>query len=106
MSLARLLSRTVSRYLRHREPRCLLDDTRQRSIHRISCAWDLSQFGEKRHRFHFLKVCVLHAQATSLRHTVLYFLLTLMNSIQLVSPRKLELRQMPMPPNPKPGEVP
>jgi len=44
-------------------------------------------------------------QAASLRHTVLYFLLTLMNSIQLVSPRKLELRQMPMPPDPAPGEV-
>src|SRR5256885_14407935 len=28
-----------------------------------------------------------------------------MNSIQLVSPRKLELRQMPMPPDPGPGEV-
>src|SRR5229473_1206046 len=36
---------------------------------------------------------------------VLYSLLTLMNSIQLVAPRRLEARQMPAPPDPAAGEV-
>ena len=36
---------------------------------------------------------------------VLYFLLRLMNSIQLVAQQRLEPREMPMPPDPGPGEV-